>query len=97
MTDFIGTAENFDRDFRTVMAEINRRSHYNITIPDIKANNMARTAEGAFIDPNEAVRKCTMDKYPHMNEQILRDISVQYALDAVRFGYINGYVAQIQT
>ena len=97
MVDYIGTAEDLDFDFKTVISEIRRRSGRDVEIPDLRPHNVRSDATtGKPIDPNKRARECSMEHYPHMDKDILRDIAQQYALTAVRFGYINGYVPQLQ-
>ena len=97
MVDFIGTAETFNADFTTVLAEIRRRSGRELSIPNLKPKNQLKDADGKEIDPNKRARECSMDYYPHINKDMLRDIAHQFALTAIRFGYIHGYVPQLQT
>lgn len=96
VADFVGTAETFHDDFRTVIAEINRRAGLNVTVGTMKRRN-TRPAPGSDPDgSDQATRQCSMGDFPHMDEEVVRDIALQYALDAVRFGYIRGYVPQLQ-
>lgn len=93
MADFIGTAESFDVDFTTVLHEIRRRSGHDIKVPDLTPKNIRRDAStGEWIDPNKRARECSMEHFPHMDKTMLRDITQQYALTALRFGYIHGFV-----
>ena len=96
MVDFIGTAEDFDADFDTVISEIRRRSGRDVNVPDHRLKNIRKDATGATIDPNKRTRECSMEYYSHMDNDMLRDIAQQYALTAVRFGYIHGYVPALQ-
>lgn len=92
MIDWVGTAENFDADWKRVVEEVNRRTAANVTAVTVGVTNARGALRGAMAAASTLVpvkpAPCSMAQYSHMTAADTRNIGLQFSVDAVVFGYL---------
>jgi hypothetical protein len=88
MVDFVGAAESLDKDWAAVVQEINRRAGTAFVAGELAVANTRAKHTGKGPEVGKAKVQCDMAKYPHLDAESMRDIGLQYSMDAVKFGYL---------